>query len=231
MGNISSIFRTRLEIYYEYIRYSGAKWFIKLFFSRKTVAVIGNAASSFDKELGKLIDQHDLVVRLNLLIPLGYEKYLGSKTNIRVLGSTLQERHISQLQRLDKSTLLLTTSKNMQILKPFSIKSVFYNKRLPMKAFIFFDKLLGTDFSKRNINKPPRSGLVFLAMLLNYANPKKVSIFGISTSAEQAVKFISFSDQKVREYDDILLAKNHCDPMLEIEIVNELIKKGYVTAY
>lgn len=65
---------------------------MKEWFEGKTVAIIGNAMSLFNKEYGKEIDEHEVVVRLNkaamLYTDWGVEKSHGKKTDVWIFWNT-----------------------------------------------------------------------------------------------------------------------------------------------
>ena len=46
-------------------------------------AIVGNSGILLDKEWGKLIDSHDVILRINMAKTESYEKHVGSKTDIR----------------------------------------------------------------------------------------------------------------------------------------------------
>lgn len=48
----------------------------------KQVFVIGNGPSALNRRLGEVIDTADVVVRINDFKTVGYEEYVGSKTDI-----------------------------------------------------------------------------------------------------------------------------------------------------
>ena len=50
--------------------------------SKLKAIIISNSRSILKKEYGKLIDNFDVVIRLNKCVTDGYEKYIGSKTDI-----------------------------------------------------------------------------------------------------------------------------------------------------
>ena len=52
----------------------------------KKIAIVGSSGILLDKEYGKLIDEHDIIVRFNVSRVVGYEKYVGSKTDIRFMN-------------------------------------------------------------------------------------------------------------------------------------------------
>ena len=52
----------------------------------KSLALVGSSGCILDNEYGELIDQHYVVMRFNAARVEGYEKYVGSKTTIRVMN-------------------------------------------------------------------------------------------------------------------------------------------------
>jgi hypothetical protein len=52
----------------------------------KRVAVVGSSGILLNTEFGSEIDDHDIVVRFNVARTEGYEKHVGSKTDIRVMN-------------------------------------------------------------------------------------------------------------------------------------------------
>ena len=52
----------------------------------KSIAVVGSSGILLNNEYGSLIDEHDFVVRFNASRVGGYEKYVGSKTDIRFMN-------------------------------------------------------------------------------------------------------------------------------------------------
>ena len=56
-------------------------------YSQKTCAVVGSSGGLLDHEYGALIDEHDIIIRCNQAVTEGYEKHVGSRTDIRVLNS------------------------------------------------------------------------------------------------------------------------------------------------
>ena len=63
------------------------RYLTNLDFSDKTCVVIGNGGSVLDKELGQKIDEHDIIVRTNLGMSEGFEKHVGSRTDIRFMSA------------------------------------------------------------------------------------------------------------------------------------------------
>ena len=57
----------------------------------KKVIIVGNSPSILSEEYGSLIDSYDIVIRLNKCTTKGFEKYIGSKTDI--WATTHQKYH------------------------------------------------------------------------------------------------------------------------------------------
>ena len=52
----------------------------------KSIAVVGNSGILLEQEYGELIDSHDIVIRCNLALVEGYERYVGTKKDFRVIA-------------------------------------------------------------------------------------------------------------------------------------------------
>ncbi|NDB56776.1 hypothetical protein EB169_13235, partial [archaeon] len=55
--------------------------------NKKRCAVVSNSGSLLDKSYGELIDSHDVIIRCNRTVIEGYEKFVGSRTDIRLLNN------------------------------------------------------------------------------------------------------------------------------------------------
>jgi hypothetical protein len=51
------------------------------------VIIIGNSANVLENEYGSIIDSYDVVIRINRCVTKGFEKYIGSKTDIWATSS------------------------------------------------------------------------------------------------------------------------------------------------
>ncbi|XP_008182168.1 beta-galactoside alpha-2,6-sialyltransferase 2 isoform X2 [Acyrthosiphon pisum] len=151
-----------------------------------TCAIISNAATLRNSNLGYFIDQHDLVLRFNNAPTKGYEKDVGSKTTIRILNSQVVTKPQFQFvsSPLYKRLKLLmwdpsnyTSSINEWITNPehnFIDNYISFRKSNPRSNFhIVHPQYLWRlwdyiqDHTTAHIRRnPPSSGFLGLAMLL-----------------------------------------------------------------
>ena len=59
----------------------------------KSIALVGSSDILLENEQGKLIDSHAQIVRFNNAVIDGYERYVGSRTDIRVSNPHVFEDH------------------------------------------------------------------------------------------------------------------------------------------
>lgn len=87
------------------------------FFHINNVALVASSGTLLDNEFGKQIDAHDMVIRFNAARVDGYEKHVGSRTDIRILnghafnGSTKKDVCLNHdpnfLSNLENETFLI----------------------------------------------------------------------------------------------------------------------------
>lgn len=141
---------------------------MKDWFENKTVAVIGNAMSLFDKDYGEEIDAHDVVVRINKAAMLYTRKESskshGTKTNIWVFWNT-------------------TEYKNFFTSIPKHIKKIHagHQGRIPSNIhlvdFVYPDNLYKELKKHSGKHNNPTTGLIILDYL-SHCNPKHVTVYG-----------------------------------------------------
>lgn len=66
-----------------------------------SIAVVGSSSKLLEKEYGKEIDDHDYIIRFNGARFLGFEKHVGSRTDIRFNGTirSFKENDEIRIQR------------------------------------------------------------------------------------------------------------------------------------
>jgi hypothetical protein len=71
------------------------KFFKPNFYIRENLAIVGSSMSILKNELGKSIDKFEEIIRFNKSKVEGFEKFVGSKTTIRVVNNPVFECHQS----------------------------------------------------------------------------------------------------------------------------------------
>lgn len=201
---------------------------IRNLFKNKSIAIVGNSPCILAQGLGTKIDSYDMVVRLNLVRSKGLEKDLGSRTDFRIIGATMLNKHIKYIQGLPEHETIITTAKNSSIMKALGKSCLYYPSDTPSFALALLCDIL--DHNKITLSdiKPPKTGLVFLSLLLRFGATRGIALFGFSLVKSNSGNAIDFSRNGVREYDVIKYGQNHCDPTIEIGILRSLEMKGCI---
>ena len=188
---------------------------------KKSVAVVGNANSLFDKEYGELIDSHDVVIRFNKTAifydDLDCEKSHGKKIDVWAFVS----KKAFENSVLNKEDSIETIKKNFyendsitKIYTKFSSSnesdSITFPNRYVSNLKIDMSSNIIKSVSRIGVENGPflknlyrydcTTGLLVLYWLYN-SNPSQVSIFGFDFK-----KTPTFSE--IDRYDEI---KNRVD--------------------
>jgi len=199
------------------------RFHFRRFFNNRSVAVVGGAPNTIGKKYGEEIDSHDIVVRMNLLTSFGKEDDLGVRTDFRFIGCTLLDIHNVYFGRLEKTSCLWTSKKNINFFCSQGRFGFFYSSELPRYVLKRLRKFLSMTDIFPNNKKPPRSGIVFLYLLLMYGKPSCVSVYGFSTNSDEAKSVVSYIDRSVSMYNSDDYEKNHIDVDFEIAALYKLI--------
>lgn len=131
------------------------------------VVMIGNSPSVLEKENGALIDSFDVIVRSNNFVIGGFEKYIGSKTDIWVTngGPKIKRRNLSDFKDIiicapdfDRTVEGVT-----HYIPKHIIDDIFYLFRI---------------FYGNNTHKYPTSGLISAIYLASIYN--KCYVYGLN---------------------------------------------------
>lgn len=120
----------------------------------KSVAIVGNAKSLFDKKHGQEIDSHDIVIRFNKGFPNNIESQ-GKKTTILMLACELSKTDI----QFYKAKYVITRSKFYENPSDFTISNE--------------DRYL----LKEKLGSQPSTGFIAIDMCLT-ANAKSIDLYG-----------------------------------------------------
>jgi len=194
----------------------------------RTVAVVGNSPNLIGQRLGTEIDRYDVVVRINLVQPEGREEDLGSKTDLRVIGATMLERHGDYIKLLPETEVILTSKKNTVFMRRRERRCVYYPACTPRYALNLFKKKYGGEIKVRHVDKRPRTGIVFLSLLMRYGRAAKVTLYGFSLVSDEVNQAIDFAGAGTRTYDAISYQDNHCCPSVEFDLLRQLEKLGAI---
>lgn len=202
---------------------------LRALFQNKTVAIVGNGPDLIGRELGGAIDDHDVVVRINLVRPTGRESDIGSRTDVRLIGATMLERHVPHVMSLSGNEVVLTTGKNRGFMKRLGLSCRFYPPLTPMHAFSLFKAKYGAQINIAPTDRPPRTGIVLLSLLIRYGNAKKISLYGFSLEEAEFTKAVDFASVRIRTYEGTNFELNHCDPKIEVDLLRQLERLGAVS--
>lgn len=172
---------------------------MKQWFEGKTVAVVGNAISLFDKDYGQEIDSHDVVVRMNKAAMLYTRKEVskshGKKTDVWVFWNAAEY-------------------KNFFNKIPGNIKKMHagHQGRTPnnihLVDFVYPNEPYKELKKKSGNHANPTTGLIFLDHL-SRCNPKHVDVYGFDWKASP-----TFTDPEMRRErlcpHDYPVEKDYC---------------------
>lgn len=106
----------------------------------KKIIIVGNGSTLLDKENGSLIDSFDTIVRFNSYKISGFEKYVGTKTNIWFTCNRAHIKDCNTLERVIEHSWQWNPEKD-QIFKSISsvypkcekTKREFVRNKIPLK--------------------------------------------------------------------------------------------------
>ncbi len=211
----------------------------------KRIAVVGNSEILKDKEYGKIIDDNDFIIRFNRSPTAGFEKFVGTKTNLRVCGQGVfenQSYNVPGLEYLGEQANYIKNLKNSNILvlhncndesqyrsnlgKYTSDTNSVFLFNLKYERDIKLKIISHLNFFKRfqiyRQNKQFTSGMIVLSMLI--LKKLKPSVFGFSLNKKSS--FYKSYWQKGGEIKNPVHDLN-----LENEILNNFIKERKIDYY
>jgi hypothetical protein len=195
-------------------------------FGGKSVAIVGSAPDLIGSNMGAEIDRHDIVVRINFPRNTHDISNFGRKTDILFLGATLKEiSYINDLsEKISRECKIISTMKNKKILESLTKCDfkLFFPRLLPKRITHHISCELNFNGWISSINHPPRSGFICIAAILKYGKPMKIGIFGMSRTAVSARRTLN-KQGDVINYNEKDLSRCHCDPAIEIRLLEKLI--------
>lgn len=137
------------------------------------ICVVGNSPKALKKQMGDTINQFDKVIRINDFVIKGYERFIGTKSDIWVTGASIQTQILKR--EFDGTIITMINSPNIN----YEERNNVCKKRLKInKPFIHFCNSILLQACKVKLGEKLTTGtLVLLCLiLLGYKN---ITIYGI----------------------------------------------------
>lgn len=144
-------------------------------FENKTIALIGNAQSLFEKNLGAFIDQHDVVCRMNFGVNIIDPEQQGTKTDVWLMHHSFIPRQF----QIRYPKLNFPSSKKFcfKLIHPIeNTKHMYQQYNIPDVEFID-EKILAQNFAGYKEIKIPSTGLLSVCFI-NIFKFAELNIFG-----------------------------------------------------
>lgn len=190
---------------------------IKDYCNNKRIAIIGNSSKILDKNLGKEIDAHDIIVRMNHA-PLHISKYTestGAKTNIISFG-------MSNLTAASKISNLIKPEYNLFLIRcngPVIDKNEYIQFKNPVHGDLDQYRELSSKFNIGKIKYKPSTGSVTVNYFLKNINFSQLNLYGFDF-------FKSSSGFKRNEFNSYMY-KDH-SPDLELGYINSILNDNII---
>ena len=202
-------------------------------FNSIDIAIVFPGKKILSDDYGAKIDKHEYVIRLNESLTTGFEKYVGSKTSIRVINNKLFYNHDSDQNIVnffkncnDKKFLVLSPEKykiniNNSLIKK-NCSYHFYFSNFIDELLNFFVFRLSTFSINLYYNyfffKKDLSLGILLVLILNYLNIRP-KIYGLDLNEDMRQRSYYYINKK-----EIVPIGKHHDLNLERKIFKSLKK-------
>lgn len=188
-------------------------------FKNKSVAVVGSSGNLLNREAGEEIDSHDIVIRFNQARVEGYEKYVGSRTDIRILNTHTFLGKTGN-DRFPKNDPQFTTKLENQLLivnRPVPYESI--KERSPKCEVQFIsDKFWHHCRSVLENKKDPSVG--FLGVFLASHSSTNVNVYGFDQNN---------STDKKHYWEDVRAMGTHHDFSIEKQIFKQMVEQKVIS--
>lgn len=105
--------------------------FNQIFKNSKKIAIVFSSNTVLKNNMGKLIDSYDEVIRFNRSPTLGFEKYVGRRTSLRVINNSVFQNiipHKSQNWSIDKDFINNVKKTKILVISPIEFDVLTRNK-------------------------------------------------------------------------------------------------------
>ena len=186
-------------------------------FQDKSVAVVGNAQSLFEYNYGHIIDNNDLVIRINLGFLADNPISHGVKTDWLIFNN---------YNFLKKYSNIFNHPCNFHLLEIYNLDFIYNNNASQIDNFSKLSRTIPIECCEKfqfKRDKKPSTGLCIIYML-SLLNTKQVSIFGFDFK-----KTITWYNQNRKFKKEI--RQNQNDWIKEKEAINCLCNKNNFRFY
>lgn len=220
------------------------------------IAIVGGSPRLRDGALGREIDKHAEIIRINDATVVGHEANVGARTTVRFIGrsiraenapegaihSRIRAKHLAVLEQADEA--VLGHERNMDALREMLPDRPIHHWQ-EYRAFIrnihtHARKIPGVVYDTVDLGRgflpegPFRSGLVLIVSLLRYSKLKaKVHVFGFDSGGETFTASRANPYHYYEKFQPELdgWKQAHIDPAVEATVLNQLQKAGHVVIY
>lgn len=115
--------------------------------SVNSCAVVGNGPNILKKEYGESIDSYDKIIRCNLGLVKGFEKFVGSRTDFRLINCHVHRTLQQTSQKLNSDNF--TCLKTLNVSDIVGDNEIIILKDIRAKDFVR-DKNMESEFKKKS---------------------------------------------------------------------------------
>lgn len=176
--------------------------FIKNIKNATSVAIIGNGPNLLNKKLGKEIDMHDIIVRMNFFHTKNYEQDTGIKTDIWVTGAN--EAYVDkQLDQTPKNILSILKSSGLQNKTTFlpTIEKIEERLGQAYTDFITIPAEQQTLAEVKCLTETPSTGMRSISFMVNICN-KNVDLYGFDFFSTTAHHYYDVNRPLGKDFKD-----------------------------
>lgn len=185
----------------------------------KSIAVVGSSGHLLEREYGKDIDAHDVIIRFNQARVEGFEKYVGSRTDLRIVNTHVFRgtTGAKNYSKYDKNFISKLNPQHILVSRPVGdIKKISPNNEVSIVS----DKFYNHCVELLNNGKEPSVG--FLGVILAVEFSDDVSVYGFDQNRDL---------KKKHYWEKVSVIGNHHKFSREKEIFNELEQKELITIF
>jgi hypothetical protein len=192
------------------------------------VAVIGNSPNIVNHKIGKLIDEFDVVIRVNDFRTIGFEENVGTKTDyvITTFATNFKTKEFDSISPKKVFMSLFDKKNQMEFLKKrierFDLKSI---NTLPDQYYLELNKkvdLIG-------VNKRCSSGTIAIEWAINNYPEAEIYIHGIDLIKskahyfDQSIEKINSWKKSIEIYHDFNKEKKYIKNLMKLGLIKKII--------